>query len=100
MRKAILLTLCVLFFATAEGLKANPAMEITEPNANNVIQPLGGRDIRLVGANGETLEVFNLTGVKVAQIQVDSSEKTITLDVSKGCYILKVNNIVRKVFIQ
>ena len=59
-----------------------------------------GSNVRVVGANGETLEVFNITGVKVSTIQIDSADKTVSLSLPKGCYLLKVGKVVRKISIK
>ena len=52
------------------------------------------------GSKGETLEVYNLTGVKVATIRIDSNDKTLSLNLQRGCYILKVGKVVRKISIR
>ena len=51
-------------------------------------------------ASGKILEIYNITGVKIASYKIDSSDKTISLGhLSKSCYILKIGNIVRKISI-
>lgn len=56
-----------------------------------------GRRIVVSGAEDQTLEVFNIAGVKVAAYGIDSPEKTITLSVPRGVYILRVGKVARKV---
>lgn len=53
----------------------------------------------ITNAEGKTLEIYNLTGVRVARIVIDSSDKRITLNLNRGCYIMKVDKLVRKVTI-
>ena len=48
-------------------------------------------------AEGSLLEIFSLTGSKLSTIKIDSDVKTIDLNLRKGCYILKVGNMVRKI---
>lgn len=56
--------------------------------------------IRITNATGQVLEIYNITGVKVASYKIDSADKIIPLNqLSKSCYILKVGNIVRKISI-
>lgn len=56
-----------------------------------------GNKARIVNAQGEELVIFDITGKKVASFYIDSNDKTIVLNLKKGCYILKVNKITRKV---
>lgn len=46
------------------------------------------------------MEVYNIVGVKVTSEKIDSSDKTVTLNLSKGYYILKIENVVRKIVIK
>ena len=61
---------------------------------------VNGGNVRVSGANGEVMEVFNLTGAKVATVRIDSNDKTFSLNLSKGCYLIKVGKIVRKISVQ
>lgn len=56
-----------------------------------------GRKVHVSGAEDKTLEVYNIAGVKVASFPIDAPEKTITLTVPKGIYILRVEKVTRKV---
>ena len=58
-----------------------------------------GTTISIYNAEGSKLEIFSLTGTRVGIVNIDSNAKTISLSLKKGCYILKVNNVVRKVSI-
>lgn len=53
----------------------------------------------ITNADGKTLEIYNLTGVRVARIRIDGNDKKITLNLTRGCYIMKVDKVVRKVTI-
>lgn len=52
------------------------------------------------GAEGETLEVISLTGKKVHTETIESPAQKIELNIPKGCYIVKVGKVVRKVSIR
>lgn len=56
-----------------------------------------GRTIIVSGAEGQKLEVISLTGRKVAEYQINSPAQRIELDLNKGCYVIKVGKVVRKV---
>lgn len=74
-----------------------PAPEVEEINSEDVTIKAEGRKIHVYGAEGETLEVFNITGVKIASYGIDAPEKTVTLSVPRGVYILRVGKVTRKV---
>ena len=39
-----------------------------------------------------TLEVYNVTGVRIMNVKIDSYDKVIDLALAKGCYIVKIEN--------
>ena len=51
-------------------------------------------------AQGQTLEVVSLTGKQVVKVKIESPSQRIELDIPKGCYIVKVGKVVRKVAIR
>lgn len=55
--------------------------------------------VHIQNAEGLTLEVYNITGVRISTYSIDSADKQISLNVTKGCYILKVGKITRKITI-
>lgn len=46
---------------------------------------------------GATLEVYDITGKRISATYVDSNEKRVTLNLRKGCYILKAGKLTRKI---
>lgn len=58
---------------------------------------VSGSQLRITNASGQTLEIYNLTGVRVATLRIDSDEKTFNVNLPKGCYMVKVGKVVRKV---
>ena len=89
-----LLTLCA-----PVQVRANAAIEIIEndlqPTAANIT--VNGGLIRVSGANGKIMYVYNLAGVRIHSIKVEGADRTYDLNLSKGCYIIKVGSTVRKV---
>ena len=53
----------------------------------------------ITNADGKTLEIYNLTGVRVARIRIEGNDRQIALNLTRGCYIMKVGKVVRKVTI-
>lgn len=78
---------------------AVPAVMIVENDPQVVSIRLTDNDLRITGAAGEMLQVYNVAGVRVMTVKIDSSDKTYNLNLPKGCYIVKVGKIVRKISI-
>ena len=58
---------------------------------------VNGQTAYITGAQGETLEVVSLTGRQVMSVKIDCPNQRVELNISKGCYILKVGRVVRKI---
>lgn len=71
-----------------------------EMSVSSISISVNGGNVHVSGANGEVMEVFNLTGAKVATVRIDSNDKTFALNLAKGCYLIKIGKIVRKVSVQ
>lgn len=94
----ILLTLVMAFAPIS--LQAQTEREGIEVSVSGITLSITDGNIHIVGANGEVMEIFNLTGAKVATIRIDSADKTFALNLPKGCYLVKVGKIVRKISVQ
>lgn len=79
----------------AHGQSDEPQMEVEAMSMN-----IQGNRIHIFNAEGKTLEIYNLTGLRVSVIRIDSNDKQIALTLSRGCYILKVGKLVRKITIR
>ena len=79
---------------------AEPASDGIEMSVSGISLSIKDGNVHIVGANGEVMEIFNLTGAKVATVRIDSNDKTFALNLQKGCYLIKVGKIVRKISIQ
>jgi hypothetical protein len=76
----------------------SPVAFTTEADAEmqNIKIEVEGTQVHISNAEGLTLEVYNLTGVRVGNYKIDSDDKVINLNLKYGCYILKVGKVVRK----
>lgn len=75
-----------------------PAIEQAgEEDATIIIRE---RTVLVNGAQGQTMEIVSLTGRRVMTVKIESPAQRIELNIPKGCYILKIGKIVRKVSIQ
>ena len=61
---------------------------------------VNGNTVTVNGAQGKTLEVVSLTGRCVMSEKIESPAQKIELNVPKGCYILKIGKVVRKVSVR
>ena len=100
MKKILFIALAMTLLATPASSYAQTDSETIESTFSGITLTVTGNKVHISGANGETLEIFNLTGVKVSSVTIDSTDKTLTLNLPKGCYILKVGKVVRKVSIR
>lgn len=93
----------------AVSLMALPTIALAESNTNigvmsNAFQDISismtGSALHVMGANGEVLNIYNLAGVCVMSIKVDGADKRYDLSLQKGCYIVKIGKVTRKIAIQ
>lgn len=70
-------------------------------DAHSVVINVNQSTLTVTGASGMTLEVVSLTGRPVASIKIESPSQRVELNnIPKGCYILKIGKVVRKVTIR
>ncbi len=55
--------------------------------------------LHISGAAGQTLQIYKITGVGVMSFTVDGDDKYYPLNLAKGCYIVKIGKIARKISI-
>ena len=95
-----ILALGLLLAAAPMSLTAQGERDEIETEISAVSLSVNGAKVHIAGAEGMMLEVYNLTGVKVASLRIDSNDKVLSLNLQRGCYILKVGKIVRKISIR
>ena len=75
-----------------------PAIEQTVNE--DIVISVSGQTVTVSGAQGQTLEVISLTGRRVMAAKIESPAQRIDLNVPKGCYILKIGKVARKVTVR
>lgn len=103
MFKKILFMACTAVFLMGVPINANavPAIEIVENDIQTItISVQGESTLHVTGAAGQVLSIYNVAGVRVACFKVESSDKSYNLNLPKGCYIVKVGKVVRKISIR
>ena len=101
MRKNLLIIAIMACLAVPAA--AAPTMQeergVAEMIEETITLTIDGNAVTVSGAQGQKLIVVSLTGRQVAEYQIDSPAQRIELNLTKGCYVLKVGNVVRKVSI-
>ena len=80
--------------AEAEWLQQEQTIE------DDISISVNGQWVTIKGAQDLTLEVVSLTGRLVKTVKIESPAQRIELNVPKGCYILKIGKVVRKVAVR
>ena len=86
-------------WASQVTVNDTPINEMEVCSQESVSIELSGNRLRVRNASGELLEIYSVTGKKVASYRVECSDQTFQLDLGKGCYIVKVQTVARKVSI-
>ncbi|MBR0116025.1 MAG: T9SS type A sorting domain-containing protein [Prevotella sp.] len=102
MTKKILATIFFLGLMLGMPAKAEAAamIEVIDTEIQNVSLSVNESVLHITGANGMVLHVYNVAGVRVMSVKVEGADKRIELNLPKGCYIVKVGKLVRKISIQ
>ena len=80
--------------AEAEMLQTEQTLD------DDITISVNGQWVTVNGAQGLTLEVVSLTGRQIKTIKIESPAQRIELNIHKGCYILKIGKVVRKVAVR
>lgn len=59
-----------------------------------------GKSVHTLNLSGSTLEVYDLTGKLVYSTRIDSNDKTTTLSLGKGVYVVKVEKLTGKIIVK
>ena len=103
-KRLLILTLMMACFSMlpthvqAETAEAFGVEQIEE--RNDVQISVSQSVVHVTNAEGQVLEVISLTGRHVMTVRIESPAQRIELtNISKGCYIIKVGKVVRKIVI-
>ena len=99
-KRLLILSLVTVFSLTAPlaaSVSDAEAFAVEQTIDDEVVIAVEGQSVTITGAQGQTLEVVSLTGRRVMTVKIDSPAQRIELNIPKGCYILKVGKVVRKV---
>ena len=102
MTKNILtISICALLtFSAPVATLASPMIEImdfTEIDNQGIQIQIQNNVLHILGAAGQDMKIFNVAGVAVMEVKVDGDNKHYDLNLPRGCYIVKVGNVARKI---
>jgi len=104
MKKQLLITSVVMSMMLAAPAAVHAADAEMAPTEQTIEEEISitveGQTVFVNGGQGQTLEVVSLTGRRVKTLRIESPAQRVELNVPKGCYILKIGKVVRKVAIQ
>lgn len=83
-----------------QNLFANDSSEPEEEMKQPKVVLVKESTIKVVAAEGLEVRVYDVAGMIVATVRIDSVEKTVNLGLQKGCYIVKVGKTVRKISVR
>ena len=88
MRKTpfIITILAALLMAQPIWAAEQAEKEGIEAEAQAVGISVSGSQVRVTNAEGKTLEIYNLAGVRVGQVKIDSEDKTLNLNLPKHAF--------------
>ena len=102
-KRLLILSLAVSMMLSVPVLvKAAEAemMQTEQTLDDDITISVNGQWVTVNGAQGLTLEVVSLTGRQIKTIKIESPAQRIELNIPKGCYILKIGKVVRKVAVR
>ncbi|EFA43859.1 hypothetical protein HMPREF0645_1720 [Hallella bergensis DSM 17361] len=95
------LLLVTVFLGVPRVADATPAIEIIDNEIQKISITVNEESVmRITGAAGQELSIYNITGVRVMNLKIDGADRSYSLNLPKGCYIVKVGKMVRKISIR
>ena len=98
MANKVLAFLVCMVLATAVPVvsQAETMIEIIDNDTQNIAISVTETTLHISGASGQMVHIYNVAGVRVMSVKVEGMDKKFELNLSKGCYIVKVGKVVRK----
>lgn len=93
----LIILLFVLYGLPVRGALCSELEMAVEQTDKELRIAVSSGSIQLYGAVGQIVEIYNVTGVKVVSVKIDTEGQSVRLPSSKGYYLIKVGRIVRKI---
>ena len=95
-----LLLASTLLVGMPVAMYAEQAIEVIDNDYQNIFISVNESVLHITGANGLVMQIYNVAGVRVMSVKVEGPDKRFELNLPKGCYIVKVGKVVRKISIR
>lgn len=96
-----ILLIALLPTATINAMEVEATDYNIEQDIQSVSIAVNGKTINIKNADKLVLTVYSITGESVYTLRIDSPSKSIDLNqLPSGCYIIKVGNTARKVYLK
>lgn len=90
----------LLLMGMPSSVVAMSSVEVVEQKLQDITITIAGNNLHVTGASGQTLRIYKVTGVCVQSFTVEGPDKHYELNLPKGCYIVKVGDVVRKISVR
>ena len=95
-----LLLASTLLVGMPVAMYAEQAIEVIDNDYQNISISVSESVLHITSANGLVMQIYNVAGVRVMSVKVEGPDKRFELNLPKGCYIVKVGKVVRKISIR
>lgn len=93
--------LASVFLGVSRVAVAAPELEAVQNDVQKISISVSEESVlRITGAAGQELCVYNITGVRVMNLRIEGADKSYSLNLPRGCYIVKVGKVVRKISVR
>lgn len=102
MAKYLLTIICAIgmLMGASMDVCANQNIEIVSLDVFQPTISFVNGTLRVTGAAGQTVVVYNIVGQKVFEAKIDSNDKRFDLSLPTNCYIVKVGSVARKISVR
>ncbi len=99
-KKILILAISMFVVGLTPAMSQDSSPKIEQEITATTIS-VQGSTLHIKNAEDMSLEIYNITGLKVKSLRIGSTEEQVELsNLPKGCYIVKIGKCVRKVYIK
>ncbi len=100
-KKLLILSISLFVVGITPSIAQEEAKPTIEKEMSSITISVQGSTIYIKNADQMSLDIYDIRGIKVKSLRIDSPETSIELsNLPKGCYIVKIGKYVRKVYIK
>lgn len=96
----------VLFLVSTVGWTCCPSGMVTkvlveQETKDPIVLSVNGNEVSIKNLIvGDCVEVYDVLGVKISTVRIDTPSRLVKIKLPKGYYIFKIRNMVRKVVVR